>query len=141
MALRSSTSSSLATLVRARQPTAARCFRTRSGRCPLELPSKLLRVLQEKRCERVGEDRTRYADVRIIAATNRDVKTEVAAGRSRENLYYRLNVFPMHVPALRQRKEDIPLLAQHFVQQSLKEPRCPNPRLGRAGVLRLQSYD
>ncbi len=141
MALRSSRSSSLATLARARQPTAARCFWTRSGRCPLELPRKLLRVLQEKRCERLGEDRTRYADVRIIAATNRDLKKEVAAGRSREDLYYRLNVFPMHVPVLRQRKEDIPLLAQHFVQESLKELRCPNPRLSCAGVLRLQSYD
>jgi len=111
------------------------------GEVPFELQSKLLRVLQEKRYERVGEDRTRNADVRIIAATNRDLKTEVEAGRFRQDLYYRLNVFPIQVAPLRERKEDIPLLAQHFVQQSLKELRCPSPRLTRAGVLRLQSYD
>ncbi|MDB5293189.1 MAG: fhlA 2 [Phycisphaerales bacterium] len=108
---------------------------------PLELQSKLLRGVQEKRYERVGEDRTRRADVRIIAATNRDLKKEVAAGRFREDLYYRLNVFPIQVAPLRERKEDVPLLAQHFVQQSVKELRCPKPRLTRAGILRLQSYD
>lgn len=108
---------------------------------PLELQSKLLRVLQEKRYERVGEDRTRRADVRIIAATNRDLKKEVEAGNFRQDLYYRLNVFPIQVAPLRERKEDIPLLAQHFVQQSVKELRCPKPRLIRAGVVRLQSYD
>ena len=69
------------------------------GEVPLELQSKLLRVLQEKRYERVGEDRTRLADVRIVGATNRDLKKEVAAGRFREDLYYRLNVFPIQVPA------------------------------------------
>jgi transcriptional regulator with GAF, ATPase, and Fis domain len=108
---------------------------------PVELQSKLLRVVQEKRYERVGEDRTRRADVRIIAATNRDLKNEVAAGRFREDLYYRLNVFPIQVAPLRERKEDVPLLAQHFVGQSVKELRCPKPRLTRAGILRLQSYD
>jgi transcriptional regulator with GAF, ATPase, and Fis domain len=108
---------------------------------PLELQSKLLRVLQEKQYERVGEDRTRRADVRIIAATNRDLKNEVEAGRFRQDLYYRLNVFPIQIAPLRQRKEDIPLLAQHFVQRSVNELRCPKPRLTRAGVIRLQSYD
>jgi transcriptional regulator with GAF, ATPase, and Fis domain len=111
------------------------------GEVPLELQSKLLRVVQEKHYERVGEDRTRRADVRIIAATNRDLKKEVAAGRFREDLYYRLNVFPIQAAALRERKEDVPLLAQHFVQQSVKELRCAKPRLTRAGILRLQSYD
>jgi transcriptional regulator with GAF, ATPase, and Fis domain len=108
---------------------------------PLGLQSKLLRVLQEKRYERVGEDVTRRADVRIIAATNRDLKQEVDAGRFRADLYYRLNVFPIHVSPLRERKEDIPLLARHFVQRSVTELRCPRPRLTRAGVARLESYD
>jgi transcriptional regulator with GAF, ATPase, and Fis domain len=111
------------------------------GEVPLELQSKLLRVLQEKRYERVGEDRTRLADVRIVGATNRDLKKEVAAGRFREDLYYRLNVFPIQVPTLRERLQDIPLLAKHFVELSVKELRCPKPRLTRAGIAKLQNYD
>ena len=111
------------------------------GEIPLELQSKLLRVLQEKCYERVGEDRTRQADVRIIAATNRDLKKEVAAGRFREDLYYRLNVFPLKIAPLRKRKEDIPVLATHFVELLVKELGCPNPKLTRAGVETLQSYD
>jgi len=111
------------------------------GEVPLELQSKLLRVLQEKRYERVGEDRTRIADVRIVGSTNRDLKKEVAAGRFREDLYYRLNVFPIQVPALKERSEDIPLLAKHFIELSVKNLRCPKPRLTRAGVAKLQSYD
>jgi DNA-binding NtrC family response regulator len=111
------------------------------GEIPVELQSKLLRVLQEKCYERVGEDRTRHADVRIVAATNRDLKREVAAGRFREDLYYRLNVFPVKVAALRERKEDIPLLAKHFLELSVKELRCPTPRLTRAGLETLQGYD
>jgi transcriptional regulator with GAF, ATPase, and Fis domain len=111
------------------------------GEVPLELQSKLLRVLQEKRYERVGEDRTRLADVRIVGATNRDLKKEVAAGRFREDLYYRLNVFPIQVPPLRERADDIALLAKHFIDLSVKELRCPKPRLTRAGIVQLQSYD
>lgn len=110
------------------------------GDVPLEMQSKLLRVLQEKRYERVGDDRTRHADVRIIAATNRDLKKAVAAGRFREDLYYRLHVFPIQVVPLRERKNDLPLLAHHFVDISVKELRCPKPRLTRAGVARLQNY-
>jgi len=79
--------------------------------------------------------------VRIVAATNRDLKKEVAAGRFREDLYYRLNVFPMKVVPLRDRKEDIPLLATHFIEMSVKELGCPKPRLTRAGIETLQSYD
>jgi transcriptional regulator with GAF, ATPase, and Fis domain len=110
------------------------------GEIPLEMQSKLLRVLQEKRYERVGDDRTRYTDVRVIAATNRNLKKEAAAGRFREDLYYRLNVFPIDVPPLRERAEDIPLLAQHFVNLSVRELKCPRPRVPRSAIAQLQSY-
>ena len=111
------------------------------GEIPLELQSKLLRVLQEKSYERVGEEKTRYADVRIVAATNRDLKKEVTAGRFREDLYYRLYVFPLKVAPLRERKEDIPLLASRFVELSMKELGCPKPRLTPAGIETLLAYD
>src|SRR5882724_10386970 len=111
------------------------------GEVPLEMQSKLLRVLQEKRYERVGEDRTRVADVRTVAATNRDLKKEAAAGHFREDLYYRLNVFPIHVMPLRDRMDDIPQLARHFVELSAKELKCAKPRLTKAGIAKLQNYD
>jgi transcriptional regulator with GAF, ATPase, and Fis domain len=110
------------------------------GEVPLDLQSKLLRVLQEKSYERVGEDRTRRADVRVIAATNRNLEQAVAAGRFREDLFYRLNVFPIQVPPLRERMEDVPLLAKHFVETSVRELGCPKPRLTRAGIAKLQNY-
>jgi len=105
------------------------------------MQSKLLRVLQEKRYERVGDDRTRSADVRIIAATNRDLKQAVGAGRFREDLYYRLHVFPIQVAPLRERMDDIPLLAKRFVELSVRDLKCAKPRLTRAGVAKLQNYD
>ena len=111
------------------------------GEIPLELQSKLLRVLQEKCYERVGEDRTRQTDVRIIAATNRDLKKDIGAGHFREDLYYRLNVFPLQAPPLRERKGDITLLATHFVELLVKELGCPKPRLTRAGIEALESYE
>jgi transcriptional regulator with GAF, ATPase, and Fis domain len=111
------------------------------GEIPLDIQNKLLRVLQEKRYERVGDDRTRRANVRIVAATNRDLKKAITAGRFREDLFYRLNVFPIQVPALRERMDDVPLLANHFVQISARELKCPKPRLTRAAVTQLQSYD
>jgi transcriptional regulator with GAF, ATPase, and Fis domain len=111
------------------------------GEVPLELQGKLLRVLQEKRYERVGEDRTRQADVRIVGATNRDLKKEVAAGRFREDLYYRLNVFPIHVAPLRERREDIALLAKHFMSLSAKTLGCPPARLTRAAMVQLTNYN
>jgi transcriptional regulator with GAF, ATPase, and Fis domain len=111
------------------------------GEIPLDIQNKLLRVLQEKRYERVGDDRTRRADVRIVAATNRDLKKAAAAGKFREDLYYRLNVFPVQVPPLRDRLDDIPLLAKHFVELSAKELKCAKPRLTRAAVTQLQSYN
>ncbi len=111
------------------------------GEIPLDVQNKLLRVLQEKRYERVGEDRTRQANVRVVAATNRDLKKEVAAGRFREDLFYRLNVFPIQVPPLRERMDDIPSLAKHFVELSAKDLKCAKPRLTRSGIAKLQSYD
>jgi formate hydrogenlyase transcriptional activator len=86
------------------------------GDIPLELQAKLLRVLQEKEFERLGSNRTHKVDVRMIAATHRDLVAMVKQGTFREDLYYRLKVFPIHVPALRQRPEDIPKLTRHFIQ-------------------------
>lgn len=88
---------------------------------PLELQSKLLRVLQESEFERVGDDVTRSVDVRVIAATNRNLEQQIVNGEFREDLFYRLSVFPIDVPALRERKEDILSLAQYFLEQTCKD--------------------
>jgi transcriptional regulator with GAF, ATPase, and Fis domain len=111
------------------------------GEIPLALQSKLLRVLQEGEFERVGDERTQHADVRIIAATNRDLKKEVEARRFREDLYYRLNVFPIEIAPLRQRKEDIAVLTTHFVEMAAKKLNRAKPRLTQANILNLQRYD
>ena len=111
------------------------------GEVPLELQSKLLRVLQEGQFEKVGEERTRTVDARIIAATNRDLADEIKTGRFREDLYYRLSVFPIELPPLRDRAEDIPKLAQHFLQQSARKLGVNAPRLTPANMKELQSYD
>src|SRR5260370_23532358 len=111
------------------------------GEIPLDLQSQLLRVLQEGQFERVGEERTRTVKVRLIVATNRDLLAEAKAGRFRLDLYYRLSVFPIELPPLRERPEDIGPLADHFVQQSARRLGVPRPRLTRMQAQELESYD
>jgi transcriptional regulator with GAF, ATPase, and Fis domain len=111
------------------------------GEIPLELQSKLLRVLQEGTYERIGEEKTREVDVRVIAATNRDLRTEVEAGRFRQDLFYRLNVFPIEVPPLRKRKEDIPLLAELFLRQASRRFHRESKGLSQGNIIALQAYD
>ena len=111
------------------------------GEVPLPMQAKLLRVIQEHEFERVGDNRTRRMDVRILTATNRDLKREVDAGRFRQDLYYRLSVFPLHIPPLRERREDIPKLAVHFIAQSAKRMNRRAPRLTQAVLSRLAGHD
>lgn len=111
------------------------------GEIPLDMQTKLLRVLQGGQYERIGDEATRQVDVRIVAATNRDLKGDVDAKRFREDLYYRLNVFPVEVAPLRERKEDIPLLAEHFVKLICRKMHRPVLELNPAALDRLHSHD
>ncbi len=111
------------------------------GEVPLAMQAKLLRVLQEQELERIGDTRTRKVNVRIIAATNRDLKKEVDAGRFRQDLFYRLSVFPIEVPPLRERREDIPPLAEHFLRQSARRMNRPAPRITQDVLSQLAAYD
>ena len=108
---------------------------------PPELQGKLLRVLQEGEYERIGEERTRKVDVRIVAATNQDLKTKVKQKLFREDLYYRLNVFPIEVPPLRARKEDIRPLTEYFLDQVVRRLNRAPTGLTVANLKRLQAYD
>jgi len=111
------------------------------GEIPIELQSKLLRVLQEGQFERVGDDRTHQVDVRVVAATNRSLLNEAHTTRFRPDLYYRLSVFPIHLPALRERRDDIPDLVLHFLEGATRRFGLPSVTLKQRHVELLQAYD
>jgi len=110
------------------------------GEMPLELQSKLLRVIQDGEFERLGSPRTIKVNVRIIAASNRNLEEEIKSGRFREDLFYRLNVFPITIPPLRQRKEDIPLLVNHFVAKFNKKTGKKIDAVSKETMNALQEY-
>src|SRR6476646_4671083 len=105
------------------------------------LQSKLLRVLQEREFEPLGSERTEKVDLRVIAATNRDLRQMVADGRFQEDLFYRLNVIPIHIPPLRERRDDIPPLVEHFVRKHAQRTGKPIDKIDEGVVAGLQKYD
>ena len=111
------------------------------GELPLEMQVKLLRVLQSGELERLGSTETRTVDVRVVAATNRNLEQRMREGAFREDLYYRLNVFPIRVPPLRERLDDIPMLVQSFVQEFGRTMKKPIEAVSCATLDSLQQYD
>jgi len=105
------------------------------------LQAKLLRVLQEREFEPLGSERPQKVDVRVIAATNRDLQQMVAEGKFQEDLFYRLNVIPIRIPPLRERREDIAVLAEHFVRKHAHRSGRPAQRLHESALAVLQRYD
>jgi len=110
------------------------------GDLSLSAQAKVLRALQENKIQRVGSDKDISVDVRILAATNKDLKHEIAEGRFREDLYHRLAVIVIKVPALKDRLEDIPLLCKHFIQQISEKEGVPAKSIEEAAILKLQDY-
>jgi formate hydrogenlyase transcriptional activator len=111
------------------------------GEVPLAMQAKLLRVLQEQELERIGDTHTRKVNVRIIAATNRDLKKEVDEGRFRQDLFYRLSVFPIEVPPLRERRDDIGPLVANFIKQSARRMNRPEPQISKTAFDQLTTYN
>jgi two-component system nitrogen regulation response regulator NtrX len=108
---------------------------------PLTTQAKILRVLTDQSFTRTGGQRVVKVDVRVVSSSSKDLAVEIAEGRFREDLYYRLNVVPVHLPALSQRREDIPALAEHFVARYAAERRVPTPAISAEAAAALQAYD
>lgn len=122
------------------QASGGTLFLDEIGDMPLDLQAKLLRVLQEREVQKLGSGETVKVDVRVIAATNANLGSMVQAGRFREDLYYRLNVVPLQIPALRQRVEDIPLLVEHFIQKVCAAEGLISKQISREALNRLSAY-